>query len=82
MIDQAAAQKNFGIFQHTLQRVFHESGLIGQRYDSYREALPEILVLDFRDGDVEFFAQTIFQTAQHLALILERMGFRKINFER
>jgi hypothetical protein len=82
MIDQAAAQKSFGIFQDALQRVFYEPGLIGERYYSYREALPEILMLDFSDGDIEFFPQPIFQATQHLPLILERMCFRKMNLER
>ena len=82
MIDQAAAQKGFGIFQDALQRVFHETGLIGQSYDSDGEALPEILMFDFGDGHIEFFAQTIFQAAENLPLILERMCFRKVNLER
>jgi hypothetical protein len=82
MIDQAAAQKRFGILQDALQRVFHEASLIGERYDSYGETLPEILMLNFGDGDIEFFPQAVFQAAQNLTLILERMCFRKINFER
>jgi hypothetical protein len=82
MIDQAAAQKSFGIFQDALQRVFYETGLIGERYNSYREALPEILMLDFCDCDIKFLPQTIFQAAEYLTLILERMCFRKIDFER
>ena len=82
MIDQAPAQKSLGIFQDALQRVFDEAGLIGKRYDADGETLPEILMLEFGDCDVEFFAQAIFQAAQHLPLILERMCFRKINLER
>jgi len=82
MIDQSAAEKSFGIFQDTLQRVFDETGLIGQRYNSDGEALPEILMLEFGDGDIEFLAQAIFQAAQNLPLILERMCFRKVNLER
>jgi hypothetical protein len=82
MIDQAAAEKSFGIFQDALQRVFYEAGLIGQSYNSDGEALPEILMFDFGDGDIEFLAQAIFQAAQNLPLILERMCFRKVNLER
>jgi len=82
MIDQPAAEKSFGIFQDALQRVFYETGLIGQRYNSDGEALPEILMLDFGDGHIESFAQAILQAAQNLSLILERMCFRKVNLER
>jgi hypothetical protein len=82
MIDQAAAEKGFGIFQDALQRVLDETGLIGQSYDSDGEALPEILMFNFRNGHIEFFAQAIFQAAQNLPLILERMCFRKMNLER
>ncbi len=82
MIDQAAAEKSFGIFQDALERVFYEAGLVGKRYDSYGEALPEILMFHFGDGYVEFFAQTILQAAQNLPLILERMCFRKVDLER
>jgi len=82
MIDQPATKKSFGIFQDALKRVLYEAGLIGQRYDSDGEALPEILMLDFGDGDIEFFAQAIFQAAQNLPLLLERMCFRKVNLER
>ena len=82
MIDQPAAEKSFGIFQDALERVLHEAGLIGQRHDSDSEALPEILMLDFGDGHVKFFAQAILQAAQYLTLILERMCFRKVNLER
>jgi len=82
MIDQAAAQKSFGVFQNALQRVFYKAGLIGERYDSYREALPQVLMFHFGDCDVEFFAQPIFQATQNLPLILERMCFRKVDLER
>ena len=82
MIDQPASEKSFGIFQDALQRMFNEPGLIGERYDSDGEALPEILMLKFGDGDIELFAQAIFQAAQNLPLILERMCFRKVNLER
>ena len=82
MIDQATAEKSFGIFQDALQRVFYKTGLIGQSYHSNGEALPEILMFNFCDGHIEFFAQAIFQAAQNLTLILERMCFRKIDFER
>ena len=82
MIDQAAAEKSFGIFQDALQRVFHKACLIGQSYNSDGEALPEILMFNFGDGHIEFLAQAVFQAAQNLALILERMCFRKVNLER
>lgn len=82
MIDQAAAEKSFGIFQDALQRVFYETGLIGQSYHSDGETLPQILMFHFGDGHIEFFTQAIFQAAQNLPLILERMCFRKIDFER
>ena len=82
MIDQPASEKSFGIFQNALQRVFNETGLIGERYDSDGEALPEILMLEFGDGDIKLFAQAILQAAQNLPLILERMCFRKVNLER
>jgi len=82
MIHQPAAEKRSGVFQDALQRVFDEASLIGERYDSDCEALPEILMFEFGHGDIEFFAQPIFQAAQNLPLILERMCFRKVNLER
>ena len=39
-------------------------------------------MFQFGDGDIEFPAQPILQAAEDLALILERVCFGKMNFER
>ena len=82
MVDQSASQVTLGFFQYLLQSVLHEARLVGDGYNADGESLPEILMFNFCDGHIEFFAQAIFQAAQNLPLILERMCFSKVNLER
>jgi hypothetical protein len=63
--------------------LLHEASEIvaraGDADDAKRRALPKIALFELRDRYVEAAAQLVFQTAQHLALVFERM--RALNAE-
>jgi hypothetical protein len=55
--------------------------LAGNRGDGDQAALPEVLIIDFRDGDVELAAETVPQTFDVVPLVLKRVGLLQPQFE-
>src|ERR1700685_2680012 len=82
VIHQAASQLRLRILQHGLQCVFHETGLVGQRKDPEHRPLPKVLMLEPRHRYIKTFAQPVFQAAQYLPLVFERMCLRKVKLQR
>ena len=64
----------FAIFKDVTEGLLDEAGLIGERDDADYRGLPIVVVLEFGYGYVEFAADTIFETAEDLALVFEGMG--------
>jgi len=51
-------------------------------YDAQGRALPQVGLLKFCDGDIESGAELVFEAAQHLPLIFQRMRPFDAEFER
>ena len=54
---------------------------IGERDDADGGGLPDVVEVEFSDGDVEFAAETVFEAAKDLALVLEGVRVRETEFE-
>jgi len=65
--------------------VFHQSieivARIGDADDADGGSIPQATGIEFGNGDVKAGAQTIFQTAQHLPLVFERLRCFDVQFE-
>lgn len=48
----------------------------------YERALPEIVIIDFGDGDIEFTAEPVLQTLNGMTLVFERMRSVQVKFQR
>src|SRR5690348_18207143 len=56
--------------------------IAGNRDHADSRSLPQFLMSKFGDGDIEMRTQAIFQAAQHLALVFQRLRVFNVNFER
>jgi hypothetical protein len=81
MVDQDGAEDAFGFAQDVLQGLFHMLFGIGESDDADGGGLPDVMEVEFRDGDVEFAAETVFEAAKDLAFVLERVRVRETEFE-
>jgi hypothetical protein len=64
-----------------LQGFFHMLLGIGQSDNANGGGLPDVVKIQFGDGDIKFMTETILEAADHLALILEGMRVGKAEFE-
>src|SRR5512143_1812779 len=46
-----------------------------------RRLLPQVVIFDFRNGDVELVPHPVFQAADRMPLVLERTAFRHMKFD-
>jgi hypothetical protein len=81
VVDQDRAEDAFGFAQDVLQGFFHVLLGIGESDDADGRGLPNVVEVEFGDGDVEFAAETIFEAADDLALVLEGVRVRETEFE-
>jgi len=81
MIDQRAAKNTLRFGEHVLQRFLDVLLGIRQCDDAHSGALPDIVKIKLRDGDVELAAQTILEAAENLALVLQGTSVRDVQFE-
>jgi hypothetical protein len=81
VVDEDRTKLAFGLAQDVLKRFFHVLLSIGESDDPDGGGLPNILKVEFGDGDVEFAAEAVFETADDLALVLERVRVGEAKFE-
>src|SRR5258707_5909524 len=81
VVDQDRAEDAFGFAQDVLQGFFHVLLGIGESDDADGRGLPNVVEVEFGDGDVEFAAETIFEAAEDLALVLEGVRVRETEVE-
>ncbi len=81
MIYQDGAQQAFGFAQDVLQGLFDVLFGIGESDDADGGGLPDVLKIQFGDGDVEFAAEAVLEAAEDLALVLKGVGIREAEFE-
>ena len=82
LVDQHRA-KNPVCFVQSLLQNFPNVFLFGrERYNADDGALPDVLMIELRNGDVEFDALLVLQAAQNLPLILERLRISKVQLQR
>src|SRR5947209_5026132 len=65
--------------------MFHEPieivARVGDTYHTDRSTVPELRVIEFRDGNIETAAEAIFQAPDDLTAILDRLSGFDVNFE-
>src|ERR1700730_7874301 len=81
VIDQNAAQDAVGFFENVLQGLFYVLFGVRKGDDADGRALPDVVEVQFGDGDVEFAAQAVFQAAEDLALVLQGASVGNVQFE-
>jgi hypothetical protein len=64
-----------------LQGFFHVLLGIGESDDADGGRLPNVVEVEFSDGDIEFVAETVFEAAKDLTLVLERVRVWQAEFE-
>jgi len=67
---------------HVLHQSVEIVARIGDAHDADSRAVPYGAGVEFRDRDIETAAQPVFQAAQNLPLILERLRRFDVKFER
>jgi hypothetical protein len=81
VVDQDGAEDAFGFAQDVLQGFFHVLFGVGESDDADGGGLPHVVEVEFGDGDVEFAAETVFEAAEDLPLVLKRVRVREAEFE-
>jgi hypothetical protein len=81
VVDQDGAEDAFGFAQDVLQGFFHVLLGIGESDDADGRGLPDVVEVEFGDGDVEFAAETVFEAAKDLALVLKGVRVWEAEFE-
>src|SRR5215471_11737154 len=75
------AENVVGFRQDLLQRFFDVLLFVRERDDADHRALPQVFEVQFGDGNIEICPKLVFQTAQNLALIFQRLRIRKMQFQ-
>src|SRR4029077_6835726 len=81
MVNEIAAEQIFGLGKNGLHRLLEVRGVIRKADDADLSALPGVVMVEFGDGHVKARAEAVFQTAQHLAFVLQGMRVRDENFQ-
>src|SRR6516164_2088438 len=81
MAHDQRAKKVVGFGQDSLQCFFDVVVFIGKRHHADDRTLPGILKIQFRNGYIKMRSQAIFQAAQNLPLVLERVRLRNMQFQ-
>jgi hypothetical protein len=81
VVDQDGAEEALGFAQDVLQGFFDVLFGIGEGDDADSRGLPDVLEIQFGDGDVEFTSQAVSEAADDLALVLERVRVGEAELE-
>src|SRR5260221_550804 len=81
MVDQDGAELALSFAQDTLQGFFDVLLGVGEGDDADGGGLPDVVKIEFSDGDVELAAQAGFEAAEDLALVLEGVGVGELQVE-
>ena len=78
---RASVQQGCGFILNVLENAFGVFLIGGNGDGSDHGSLPDILVIDFGYGHVEFVPQPIFEALDDLPLIFQRMGMRRFEVQ-
>jgi hypothetical protein len=81
VIDEDWAEDALGFGEDVLQGFLDMLLGVGESDDADGGGLPNVVKIEFGDGDVEFAAEAGFEAAEDLALVLEGVGVGKLQFE-
>src|SRR5258708_27631258 len=81
MVDQDGAELALSFAEDTLQGFFDVLFGVGEGDDADGGGLPDVVKIQFSDGDIELTAETGFEAAEDLALVLEGMGVGELQVE-
>src|SRR5258708_37282130 len=81
MVDQDGAELALRFAEDTLQGFFDVLLGVGERDDADGGGLPDVVKIEFSDGDVELATETGFEAAEDLALVLEGVGVGELQVE-
>ena len=81
MVDEDGAEDALGLGEDVLQRFFDVLFSVGEGDDADGGGLPDVVEVEFGDGDVEFAAQAGFEAAEDLTLVLEGVGVGDLQVE-
>jgi hypothetical protein len=81
LVDEGGAQDAVGFVQNLVQHFSHVFFLVGQRNDADDGTLPDVVMVEFGDGHVEFAAKFVFQASQNLALVFQGLRVGDVDFE-
>src|SRR6267154_1139530 len=82
VVDQDGTELALGFAEDTLQGFFDVLLGVGEGDDADGGRLPDIVKIEFSDGDVELAAETGFEAAENLALVLEGVGVGELQVEK
>ena len=80
-LHDAFGRAALGIFERQLQRLQGILFIGSDGRDADCSALPQLLMIRFGDGDIEFRAQAVSEAADDHSLVLERLGVRDVDVE-
>jgi hypothetical protein len=81
VIDQDRAEEAFGFAQDVLQGFFHVLLGVRESDDADGGGLPDVVEVELSYGNVEFAAETVFEAAKDLTLVLEGVRVWEAEFE-
>ena len=81
VVDEDGAQLALGFAEDTLQGFFDVLLGVGEGDDADGGGMPNVVKIEFGDGDVEFAAEACFEAAEDLALVLEGVGVGELKVE-
>src|SRR5439155_15851566 len=81
-LNHALGRDSFGLIGRLLQ-YFLQEPLVGSHGDhAYLSSLPQVLMIDFRNGNVKLRAQPVLQAAYDHPLVFQGMRMRYVDIER
>jgi len=81
VVNQDGAELALGFAEDTLQGFFDVLLGVGEGDDADGGGLPDVVKIEFSDGDIEFATEAGFEAAEDLALVLEGVRVRETEFE-
>jgi hypothetical protein len=81
MIDEDGAENALSFGQDMLEGLFDVLFGVGEGNDADGGGLPDVVKIEFGDGDVEFVAEAGFEASEDLPLVLEGVGVGELQFE-
>ena len=81
VVDEDGSEDALSFAQNALQGFLDVLFGVGEGHDADGGRLPDVVEVEFSDGDVEFAAEASFEAAQDLPLVLEGVGVGELQIE-